>query len=545
MDNNLLFDNVEVLGYDHQNNFFGERSLFYSSLKTISIRGYILDLTNDNGVKGIFSDVQSIIAQTQEFQEIIINGENFGVGKVKSFSVDSGNWVRYTQYEATIEVLLEVPISNLSSKEFDGINLSGQSFNLIKSFSENFSLDFDTQNKILGGEHSIDIEYDADNKNIDLIKFAQSLATELLKTIPSNSNIAEGNYTTRNNYKVFNSENYNTITGKCGFKRNFSYNTLNTNKNYSFIRTHSVEINENGIAVTRENCAIKAEFDIPSLYKNAVAGYEEQIIGVYSRCDEVFQNYKTKFNIITDLNQQFISKSVQINKFNGTITFDVSFDNDPQKINSSYTWEYVSNLERNENGIWSASENGSIRGNGKIGSANRYDNAKNGWASIKNNISNRVSTFYDNEATNSIGGVLQEISKTINRNSYEGSINYDFSYTDDPTIKDGSDAGIKKIDIERSDTGLLPITKDFIIPNATFALNQNKNLKKQGTYTIKINMEIGCIPDIFNSFDYFSKAKASAGGAPGIGNDEYLESINYSSNETEKTISYEATYKYS
>jgi hypothetical protein len=125
-------------------------------------------------------------------------------------------------------------------------------------------------------------------------------------------------------------------------------------------------------------------------------------------------------------------------------------------------------------------------------------------------------------------------------------INYNYTYTDDPTIKDGSDAGIKKIDVEKSDTGLLPITKDFIIPNRTFTLNQNRNFQKQGSYQVKVNMEIGCTSNNnFDSFLYFTKAQQYAGGKPNLGNDEYLESINYSSNETDKTISYEATYKYS
>lgn len=542
---NLLFNNVEVLGYDHQNNFFGERSLFYSSLRTISIRGYILDLVNSSGVKGVFNNAKDIIKLTQDFQEIIINGENFGVGKVKSFSVDSGNWVRYTQYEATIEVLLEVPIVDLNSKEFTGINLNNKKFNLIKSFSENFSLNFDTQGKILDGDHSIDIEYDANNKNIDVIRLAQSLATELLKTLPSSSNIAEGNYLTRNNYKVLNSENYNTVIGKCGFKRNFSYSTLNNNKNYSFVRTHSVEIDENGIATASENCSIKAEFDIPSLYENAIIGYEEQIVDAFSRCNAVFQNYKTKFNISKNLNTHFISRGTQVNKVNGTITYDVVFDNDPKKINSSYIWEYVSNLDRNENGVWTTSENGSVKGNGKLGSSDKYNNAQTGWNTAKGGIFNRVTNFYNNESTNGAGGTLKEVSKNINRNKYEGLISYNYTYTDDPTIKDGSDAGIKKIDIEKTDTGLLPITKDFIIPNKTYALNQNRDLKKQGTYTVKLNMEIGCTVSSFNSFSYFTKAQQYAGGKPNLGNDEYLESINYSSNETDKTISYEATYKYS
>jgi hypothetical protein len=234
-----------------------------------------------------------------------------------------------------------------------------------------------------------------------------------------------------------------------------------------------------------------------------------------------------------------------VNKFNGTINFTINFDNDPKKINSSYVWEYVSNLDRSENGVWSTSENGSVKGNGKIGSNDKYSKAEIGWAAAKSGIFGRVTSFYNNEATNKIGGVLKEISKTINRNKYEGFINYNFTYTDDPTVKDGSDAGIKKIDIEKTDTGLLPITKDFIIPNRTFALNQNRDLKKQGTYTVKVNMEVGCTISAFNSWNYFTKAMTYAGGKPNVGDDEYLESINYSSNETEKTINYEATYKYS
>jgi hypothetical protein len=542
----LLFNNVELLGYTHQNNFFGEKSLFYSSTRTVSIRGYVLDLANSNGVKGIFDSVNQLINQTKDFQDITINGQNFGRGKVKSFSVDSGNWVRLTQYQADVEVLLEVPIANINSKEFDGINISNRRFDLIKSFSENFSLNFDSQNRVLGGDHTIDIEYDANNENINLILLAQSLASELLKTIPSNPNIAEGNYLTRQKYKVINSENYNTITGKCGFKRSFSYSTINNNKNYSFIRTHSVEIGEDGIATATENCQIKAESDEPSLYENAVSGYEEQLSGVFSRTNTVFQSYKSKFNIITNLNQQFINKSIQANKFNGTITFTISFDNDPKKINSSYIWEYVNSLDRNENGVWNSNENGSVKGNGKIASDDKYRNAENGWSVAKNGLFGRVNSFYNSEATNKLpGGTLKEVSKNISRNKYEGVITYNYTYTDDPTIKDGSDAGIRKIDIEKSDTGLLPITKDFIIPNRTFTLNQNRNLKQQGTYKVKVNMEIGCINNAFNSFNYFTKAQQYAGGRPSLGNDEYLESINYSSDETEKTISYEATYKYS
>lgn len=541
----LLFENVELLGYTHQNNFFGEKSFNYSATKTISVRGFTLNLINNNSIQPVLSAITSIKNGSKDFIDVTINNIKYGVGKITELSFDNDNWLNSTRFNATIVVLEEVPITNISSIEFTDLNLTEQKLNLLKSFSETFTLDFDTQNKILGGDHSIEIQYDADNKDIDLTKLAQSLATELLKSLPSD--LIEGNYTERTEYKLLHSENYNLINGKCGFNKTFSYSTLNNNKNYSFVRTHSIEIDENGIAVVSENCSIKAEHDEPSLYENALAGYNELINDTNSRCSVVFQNYKTKFNISEDLNPEIVNKTVQVNKFNGIITYTVTFDNDPKKENSIYSFEYTSTVDRDQNGIWTASEKGTIQGRDKIGSPKRYINAETGWNANKNSINSRITSFYNSEAKNGSGS-LKDLSKNISRNPYEGKIDYTYSYTDDRTILKNDPDGITKLSIEKSDTDITPLTKDFIIPNKTYALKQNRDLKKQGTYTIKLNMEIGCTisNDTFNSFPYFSIAKQKAGNFDvSGGQDSYLESISYSSDETEKTITYQATYKYS
>ena len=120
----MIFDNVQLLGYTHENKFFGEKSISYASVKSFSIKGYILDLTNTNGVTNILNDAISITNEAKSFQNIVINGENFGIGKVKSFNVDAGNWVRTTEYSADIEVLSEAPLQNISSSEFNNLNLN-------------------------------------------------------------------------------------------------------------------------------------------------------------------------------------------------------------------------------------------------------------------------------------------------------------------------------------------------------------------------------------------------------------------------------------
>jgi len=553
----LIFNNVELLGYTHQNNFFGEKSFNYSATKTISLQGFILDLQNSNGVDKIFNDVNQIKLLAKDFHNIIINNENYGTGKIVSLDFDSGNWVRTTRFNATIEILEEVPLQNLSSPEFDSLNLEDKKFNLIRSFSETFSLDFDTQNKILGGEHNIEIEYDADNKNINLISLAQILARELLKTVPTN--IAEGNYNTRSNYRSFNSENYNLIDGKCGFSKKFSYKTEDTSNPYSVNITHSIGLNQDGIATVTEKGDIKAEYDQPSLYQNALQGLNNQLAGVFSRSDSFFQAYKTKFNILRNLNQHFINKSIQINKFAGTISYTIDFDNDVKKENPNYLFEYTSTLDRDDRGVWSASEAGNIIGVGKAGSLQKFNNADTVWQNtIKNAIFNRVRNFYSAEAKNRIPGnvlvTLKEISKQVSKQIYNGVVNYTYNYTDDPTIKDGSDMGIRRINIEQSNQPITNLTKDFIITNSQdgYALQQSRKdlsgafLKKQGSFNINVSLEIGCTNQVFNGLSYFNKAKSLA-DQYSVNNvqDIYLESINFSSNEIEQTVTYSANYKYS
>jgi hypothetical protein len=541
----MIFNNINLLSYDHENSFWGEKSFQYSSKKIFGIRGYVLDLANDNGVEGVFNQVLQLINNTKEFQNVIINGEAFGRGKIVSFSVDNGNWVKLTEYNATVEVYETCSLTNLNSPEFSSINLNNQNIYLLKNFSENFSVNFDTQNKVVEGEHSIEIEYDANNSTTPLIVYAQTLARELLKTLPTS--VKESNYSVRNNFKVYNSENYNLIDGRCGFRKRFSYNNENVAQNYSVKRSLSLNLNEEGIATVTENCEIKGEFDVPSLYENAYSGLNTEINGAKSRCDGFFNTYKTKFGISRNLNNVQIEKTVKINKFNGVINYTVSFDNDKKRENNSYTFESVQTLERNEKGVWNASESGEIIGHGGIDiNFSKYTSAESGWNTVKGNILSRIQSFYNGYATSKPSNPsLKLLSTTINRSKYQGTISYDYVYTDDEEIQNNTN-GISKTVVERTDTGLRPITKAFIIPNSPtgYPVLQNRSLLQQGTYTVTVELEIGCLATDFNSKSFYNQARSLA-TYPGVGNDSYLDSINYSTDEIERTIRLTATYLYS
>lgn len=656
---NLVLNNIEVMGYNHQNNFFGEKSFHYSTTKTLSIRGYVLDLTNSVGVRDIFVNTNTIKNVSQNFYNIIINNFNYGVGKIVSLSFDEGNWVRSTQFSADIEIFEQANLQELVSKEFfpsnylvqstgvGGFNpLSGYEFyltttkinnrpvyfdttnkyalwnfgttnwriteisglgngsvprfqrtstqtfaqtgrytalagwsttttgnldlvynenyrinllsdrlDLIKSFSENFDIDFDNNNKILGGTHSIDIEYTADNKDLNVISLAQNLASELLtKAIPAA--FIEGNYNIRQEgtYKVLRSESYDVINGKCGFKKTFSYGTDKNLTPYSVNRTLNIELGEDGLATVQENCDIKAENDNPSLYSNALIGLNEQISGAYFRCSGLYNDYSNRLNLSGVLNPTLLQRSTSINKFDGTINYNVNFNNDRKNL-QNYIFEYTSILDRNESFIWNISERGSVQGVGNKNFNIQYLNAETGWRIVKTGITSRSSGFWNQYAKEKASNEFNLISRQISRSPYKGEITYDYNYTDDPTIRNNL-GDIKRLTIEYTDNSnlgnnLLPIYKEFIIPNKIYTLVQNRGLKQQGEFSISLKADVAFAGQnqVFNGFSYFDQLKTIEQNLRNTlltGRiDIYLESASFTSDEIEQSLTYETNIKYS
>jgi len=551
----LVLNNIEVLGYSHQNNFWGEKSFAYSATKTLSIRGFVLDLQNAVSIKDIFNDITTIRTVSKDFQNIIIEGVNYGVGKFVSLSFDEGNWVKSTKFNADIQIFSEVPLQSLGSN-FSNIDISKKRLELLKSFSETFDINFDQNSKVLGGTHTINIEYDANNKDINVISFAQSLATELLNnTLPTN--LSEANYSTRakNSYTVLNNESYDVINGKCGFTRTFSYGTNNLSKPYSVNRSLSIDINIDGITSVKENCTIKAESSDPSLYDNALIGLNEQIAGSYTRCNDFFTSYQSKLSITNPLKNIILEKNIKINKFDGTIEYELSFDNN-KKNSSTFTWEYTSTLDCDSAYIWTASEQGTIVGiaDKKNNSDNitfKYANAQTKWNTEKGNIGGRLQSFWQAQA-DIRGASLNIVNKQVSRSPYQGQITYNYSYTDDPTIR--TDLGdIKKLDIEYTDdadaANKLPIIyKEYIIPNNNYPVVQQRGLTQQGTFSITAKAEIALASQttVFNGFSYFDTLKTQVRSAyVGGSTDKYLESASFSSDEIEQTVTYEEVYKYS
>ncbi len=544
------------MGYTHENNFLGENSFVLSCTKVITIQGYILDLANSNGVKKIFGGAMTLLKEANNLQEIILNGEPFGFGKVTDLSIDSGNWVRTTQYRATLNVKSTFDLQqNKYGTEFTGLNILNKKLYLLKDLSESLTLNFDSHNKVLDGEHSVDIQYDANDtsNNFDPVLFAQNLGYDLLKILPSS--LAAGTYAYRSNHISTYKETYDLIAGKCGFNKSFSYNTgNNTTKPYSINRDFSLKLSEDGIATVTEKCSLKAESSTPSKEESLILAIQSELEAVSapnpaSRCAAFFNSYASKFGLTgaPSLRSRIVEKTVQINKFDGTADYSITFNNDERNTNVVYSFERSITLDRDNSGIWTGTESGSVKGLGKKNTDERYTNASTGWASIKLNIFSRVNGYYNLDAKDKSGAGLKNTNKNVTKKITVGEISYSYTYSDDPSITVGG----QKFIVERTDTGLMPVVRDYVIPNRKYALQQNIGNLKQGEHKVSVKLEIGCTPDgqQFRGLDYLSSMKSRAGfnraSFTGPFKDQYLESVNFTSDEIEKSLTYEEIYKYS
>ena len=541
------FKDVKLLTYEHQNVFWGDNGFRYGAKAVVSIKGYILDLANTFGVKDVFQACKSLSESLQQNQDIVINGVNYGFGRITSVSFDSGNWVKATEYNASIEITKEGYLEDFSSrKEFSNSVISSIDPNIeyIENFSENYSVDYSSNEDSISGVHSIDLKV-SDLFTGDRISFAKNFAS-LLFSKTFSQNMSEVSFYSKppdNLRKDYYSEIYDAINGSCSFKRSFSYS--NTDECFSVSRSISMSIGENGYTNVTESALVKGECLEPTLFDSAVSGFEYEVLGCYGRCVDVFNKYKTSFSIQQNLINEEIDRSVSKNRFTSEIEYSITFTNDP-RVNGNYIYEYTLDLSRSEDFIWNASESGSVKGKGVLGSDEKFDNAFAGWNSKKGGITARVESFYaDHASIKPPSYSLKLINKTVTHKPFEGEVSYSWSFTDDTTLNMASE--IRRTSIEITDAKATRIHNDFLIPGgaAAYAIAQAANQSAQGERTVSANLEIASSVNPFVGESFLNNCVSIADANKGLGTDLYLDSFSFSSDEIEQNVNFNATYKYS
>jgi hypothetical protein len=518
----LSFPNVSVLGLTQDSRFF-DAGFQYASFRRLTIAGTVNDLSETFGITGTWSGEEGVlntIRNNHDYQALILNGVDFGSGRVESMSFDPGLDVKTKGYQANIVVYDSGNLFNFTGEYYSGIETSN--FSNLNQFSESYSFD----KKLNGGysySHNAAIQFISGSNQLFAIGAAQSLA----RTLFTGSNLGFAFYPgfTNKQGKRYVTESYNLIDNTCAFQETFDFdNNLGA---YSATYTHSIQLGEDGVMTASENGNIRG-IENPN-YQIALSAVAVEMTGSYYRCSGVANAYfPTGAILITSP----VSQGRSIDIFNNNINYNVVFNNSPTN-QRSYFWDYSLQAAKN-NGISTVTEQGSVVGRGENESV-AFDNARAGFSVVKPGIEGRCGSLFVSPyepATNYLENKNESYSPV------RGQVGYSYVYSNDPNLR--ANDGVRRLDLSVTQNHPVYSWNKIGIFNVATIL-QNDYQSTQGSQTATAVME-GDKTVGYSSMVGLGEATVNS-NAP-VGSDTYITDTSYSYNLNKNSTSVSKTWLY-
>lgn len=518
----LNFPNVTVLGLTQDARFF-EAGFQYASFKRLSIAGNVQDLTVGFGITGTWSGQQGMlktIQNNQNYQPLILNGVNFGSGRIDSMSFDPGIDVQLKGYTANITVYDSGNLFNFTGLYYSGIDTSN--FSQLNSLSESYSFDR-KQNGGYGYVHNASIQFISGANQLFAIGAAQNLA----KTLFTGSNLGFAFYPAGTNKqgKRYVTETYNLIDNSCGFEERFDFD--NDNGAYSTTYTTAVNLNEEGVVTATENGTIRG-IENPN-YQKALSAVNVEMTGSYYRCSGAANYYfPTGAILVNDPTVQ--GRSFDI--FNNVIQYTVSFDNSPtnQKI---YTWDYTLQAAK-QDGVTTVTEQGTIVGQGP-NPTDAFANARAGFSIVQPGIPTRVTAMFTAPYLPSTN-YLESKGETYA--PVQGQLGYTYTYSNDPTLI--ANVGVRRVAVTEDDTPPIYLYNKLNVINQA-EIAQLDYQGSVGSTNITVELEGD---KTMGLYDFLPVAVAQFNTYAPVGNDMYVGGVSYSYDPNQNTVNAQLTWLY-
>ncbi len=467
----LNLPNVSLLGLNQSYRFFGA-GFHYSNSKQLSIEGTLNDLTNPSGISGTWSGLYNV-KSNPNFEGVILNGFNFGSGRILSANFSEGNDVKIKNYSLNIEVFETGNLFNLTGTYYSGLDFSNSEF--LQDFSESFS----SSKKQNGGysyNRTANIRFNSGLGNLN----SNNAAKNLVKSLFTGSNIGFAFYSGFTNKigKRFYTESYNNIDNSCQFGETFDFDS--NQGDYSLTKTNNFSLDEAGLITVSENGIIRGI--VRPTYQSAISAIDNTLNGSYDRATGIFGVY-APLNSYPLLNVP-INQSRALNIFDNNLAYSISYSND-RSNSGTYFWNYSQNVTKS-NGVSVLTENGNIVGRGGT-KVSAYQNAKNGFSFVKGGINQRATKFY---LENSLPSTIFMESQSRADNPSRAIIDYGFIFTNEPVLVGTN--GIKNIRVVQSDN--LPIysyVQYGIFNEKTIIQDQRNGTVGQKSYELELKGERG------------------------------------------------------
>ena len=426
------------------------------------------DNENSKVIKSIETELGDYNSKNTE-EEIIVNGQSFGSGIIKSVTASAKNQAGVDKRVRVNFEFFKVGGSAVLSNEYPVI--SGNDFKYIKSFSESSSCDINQE--VQSYLHSVNVKltrYDGSG-----IASAKNIASGFLNSNNLNSSIMGG--TSGYNsppLKTFFDETYDEVNSECNFSQKYEIatnaNSSGSSGAYILFISNSLNYDSNGIATVTENAEYQSlTNDIP--IGIAVSGMS----GAYSGCSAALsrglQSAGRNIGQMELINIPLV-KGMTIDRDTRKVTYRVNYTTNIKIDTGNYIYhEYINTKETTNAGISYSLLEGNIVGMGEINSAEgkstKYTNAQSGWLPL---ITGR---FPDSVIMDG-----SPYSFSTNHNQIKGTIGYNIKYSDCASIITGAGKIRRKIHKVSTQPTPRSLAQTFRVINNNEILQLAKNRNK-------------------------------------------------------------------
>lgn len=524
----MNFPNVQVLNASSRSEFFGD-NVRWKTVYELNIEGSFLELssTDNTAIHSALNSKESDLFQGSVFEgPITINGTNFGDGYVSNFSSQAeGTDVQSKRYTATVVIRKE---GNLNTIVTEGLGqVTKSDFQYIESFSESSTFNSGEGVK------------DSYSQNIDL--------NFISKTPTSQRSVAEGII------KSF--INANLLTSliqaeyqKTGIKKYYtqSYDEINnsysTNVNFELAPRSEAVGNSDTLIVTSNvkkdyltggiinisediQCVGNSNASSEQNYNLASAQVRSLISSAYGRLSSYIDGADGP------LINQPLSKSFVGSPFEGRAGGSVAFSNSKEVIANQGYWEFTINIQKPPGGNYVVNENGSIIGGNELKVAKeKYQKAKTIWNAKRGGIISRINSLID-------GGTLNPTSTEETHSEIDGSISYNYNYSDNTSLFTTETPFLKKTVSITTDDNRNIFSTFNIIATKEIAQKQKNLLPNNTTINIVLNAIHGT-----TLTQYINEAKSLVTSNITLGQYQKLSNLNYDFSPAGREFKFSATY---
>lgn len=526
----MNFPNVQVLNASSRSEFFGD-NVRWKTVFELNIEGSFLAFqsVNNTAIHSALNSQESAFFQGSVFEgPITINGTNFGDGYVSNFSSQAeGPDVQNKRYTATVVIRKEGNLNTLVTDDLGGV--SKNNFQYIESFSES-----STFNNGAGVKDSY-------SQNIDLNFVSKtptsqkSLAEGIIKSfINSNqlTSLIQAQYK-KTGIKKYYTQSYDEINNS--YSANVSFElaprseglgnsdtlivTSNVTKNY--LTGGIINISEDIECIGNSNATSEVNYVLASAQVKTLMG---------SAFDRLSSYIDGADGPLID---QPLSKSFVGSPFEGRAGGSIAFSNSKEVIAEEGYWEFTINIQKPPGGNYVVNENGSIIGGNELEVAKgKYQKAKTIWNARKGGIISRINSLIDD------GGTLNPTSTEETHSEIEGSISYNYNYSDNTSLfTTEGPPFLKKIISIATDENRNIFSTFNIIATKEIAQKQKNVLPNNITINIVLNAIHGT-----SLTQYANEARSLVASNITLGAFMKLSNLNYDFSPAGREFKFSATY---